>query len=112
MTNQWHRICDVGVIPAKGMLPFEVGGHRIVLCRSAEGLFAVDDLCPHATAYLHEGRLKGTVLTCPMHGARFDIRDGRPLRGPATNALVSYPVREVGGQVEVLLDARSSDLPA
>lgn len=105
---QWHRLCPVEAIPLGGMRAFAAGGRRIVVCRCDEGLFALDDECPHATALLHEGRLRGRVLSCPMHGARFDVRDGRVLRGPATESLTRWQVRETDGHVDVLLQAREA----
>jgi nitrite reductase/ring-hydroxylating ferredoxin subunit len=61
----------------------------------------VHNICSHAYAELHEGRLRGHRLICPLHGASFDVRNGAVLGAPATEPLRTYPVRVVDGQVQV-----------
>jgi 3-phenylpropionate/trans-cinnamate dioxygenase ferredoxin subunit len=62
---------------------------------------AVHNVCSHAYARLDEGRLRGTRVICPLHGASFDVRTGAVLGAPATVPLASYPVRVVDGRIEV-----------
>ncbi len=82
-----------------------VAGREILLCHLREGVFAVDNVCTHAFSRLSEGRLRGTRVICPLHGASFDVRDGRVLGAPAAVPLVSYSVRVVDAAVEVALPA-------
>lgn len=83
----------------------EVAGRAIVVCNSREGWFALDDVCTHAYARMHEGRLRGCRLICPLHGASFDVRDGSVLGAPATAPLAIYRVRITDGEVEIALPA-------
>lgn len=62
---------------------------------------AVHNVCTHAYAKMDEGRLRGTRLICPLHGASFDVRTGAVLGAPATVPLRRYPVRVVDGRIEV-----------
>ena len=87
-------------------------GREIVICRTRAGVFALDNICTHAEARLNEGRLKGTRLICPLHGAAFDVRDGRPLCGPATQALAMHAVEQVGDQIEVHVKMRALEHPS
>jgi nitrite reductase/ring-hydroxylating ferredoxin subunit len=50
---------------------------------------------------MSEGYLKGTRITCPLHGATFDVRTGQVLGGPATIPIVAYRTRVVDGTVEI-----------
>jgi 3-phenylpropionate/trans-cinnamate dioxygenase ferredoxin subunit len=78
-----------------------VGGRELVICHTREGVFALDNICTHAHARLSEGRLRATRLVCPLHGASFDIRDGRVLGPPAELPLPTHAVRVVDGAIEV-----------
>ena len=80
-----------------------LAGGEIVVCRTREGVFALDNICTHAEARLCEGRLRAMRLVCPLHGGSFDVRDGRVLRPPAERPLTTHPVRIVDGVIEVAL---------
>ena len=85
------------------MLVRTINGREIVICRTRHGIYALDNICTHAYARLNEGRLRGTRLICPLHGASFDVRDGRPLGAPATRPLTTHELRVVADRIEVIL---------
>lgn len=94
------------ILPAQqlrqgAMRACDLGGREIVLCRTREGVFALDNICTHAEERMSEGRLRGGKIVCPLHGAAFDVRDGRVLSGPAVKPLAVHPVRIVDGMIEV-----------
>jgi 3-phenylpropionate/trans-cinnamate dioxygenase ferredoxin subunit len=75
-------------------------GRRICLVRDGNTVYAVADRCPHRDFALSGGDLVNPcVLECPWHGARFDVRTGQVLSGPATDDLPTYSVRVVGEEV-------------
>jgi nitrite reductase/ring-hydroxylating ferredoxin subunit len=43
----------------------------------------------------------GATVTCPWHGATFDIKTGRNLSPPAPNALGCYPVVIEGSTLKI-----------
>jgi len=99
-------VCRVATpdLPPRGKtLLVEAPGREILLCHTAEGFFAVDNLCTHAAARLCEGKLKGYRILCPLHGAAFDVRDGSVLTRPASVALASYAVCVDGEGVTIQL---------
>ena len=57
-----------------------VQGHEILLARVGDRYFAADNRCPHMGGDLSKGKLEGTVVTCPRHSSRFDLKDGRVVR--------------------------------
>ena len=65
---------------------------------------ATQDTCTHAEASLSEGDLDGAVVTCPLHGAEYDVRTGAALCFPATQALRTYLVKVEDQQVKVLVE--------
>ena len=97
-------VMTLAEIPQGSMQTRVLEGREIVFCHTREGVFALDNICTHAHARMCEGRLRATRLVCPLHGASFDIRDGRVLGPPAVLPLPTYPVRVVDGTIEVALN--------
>jgi naphthalene 1,2-dioxygenase ferredoxin component len=64
--------------------------------------YATDNVCTHGAGSLCEGWLEGFEIECPLHQGRFDVRDGRALCAPATEAIRVYPAKVEAGRV--LLD--------
>jgi nitrite reductase/ring-hydroxylating ferredoxin subunit len=94
-------LMSLAEIPTGTMQTRVLEGREIVICHTREGLFALDNICTHAHARMCEGRLRATRLVCPLHGASFDVRDGRVLGPPATIPLATHQVRVVEGMIEV-----------
>jgi nitrite reductase/ring-hydroxylating ferredoxin subunit len=69
------------VAPGQGKL-VEVNGKKIALFNVEGSFYAIDDACSHLGGPLAEGFLDGNEVTCPWHGARFDITTGEVLRPP------------------------------
>jgi len=67
------------------------------------GFCATQAMCTHRQGPLSEGSLDGTTVTCPLHGAQFNVWTGAVLRGPAEEPLKTYRVTVDGeiGRVEV-----------
>ena len=53
--------------------------YEVLVVRIGDDYYAADARCPHMRARLSQGKLKGTVVTCPFHGSKFDLKDGRVL---------------------------------
>lgn len=81
----------------------EVNGQEILLCNTADRIFAVENLCSHAEERLDCGRMRAGWIACPVHGARFDLATGEPLNPPATQPIQTFPVRITGEAIEVAL---------
>jgi len=100
---QFEPALRLAEVPPGSMRACVIGGREILICHTREGVFALDNICTHAHARLCEGRLRATRLVCPLHGASFDIRDGRVLGPPAELPLPTHAVRIVGEAIEVAL---------
>ena len=76
------------------------GNQRALALFKFEGkVYCVDNRCTHVGGPLCRGMLKQFVVTCPLHGSRFDVRSGQVLGGPAMKPVPSYPVTVEGGRV-------------
>ena len=79
----------------------EVAGKKIALFNLEGSFHAIDDTCTHRGGPLSEGEVSGEEVTCPWHGAVYNIKTGRVLGPPAPRGVASYPVRVQGADVEV-----------
>lgn len=77
------------------------GGTDVMLLKRGEKIFALANACSHLGGPLNEGSLCNGSITCPWHGSRFALDDGRVLDGPATYAQPRFDVRVQDGQVQV-----------
>ena len=77
----------------------KVKGKETALFNLENPFFAINNACPHSTGPLVEGRLLGTIVTCPWHGAQFDVANGQCCSGPATKNVTTYPVHVEGDAV-------------
>jgi nitrite reductase/ring-hydroxylating ferredoxin subunit/uncharacterized membrane protein len=82
----------------------DAGGMPALLARLDGRIYGIADVCSHAGGPLHEGKREGDVVTCPWHGSRFCLRNGRALSGPATFDQPALDVREQDGIVKVKLN--------
>ena len=76
-------------------------GRAIAICNVDGVFYAIDDVCTHDGGSLDQGELEGEVIECPRHGAKFDVKTGKPLCLPAVVPIRTYPVRVVGDDVQV-----------
>ncbi|MFK7894972.1 MAG: Rieske 2Fe-2S domain-containing protein [Myxococcota bacterium] len=77
----------------------------LLLCYAEGQPFIVRDECPHVRTSMQGGLIKGTVLECPLHGGKMDVRDGSPVAMPIRRPGVCFPVREEAGKLQVGLPA-------
>ncbi len=66
--------------------------------------YAIEDVCTHDYSTLTGGGVDGEEITCPRHGARFNIRTGEALTAPAYEPVPTFPVRIEDGIVQVTDD--------
>jgi len=105
MSEEFVSALPLEDLPPGCMRAVQLGAREVLLCHTKEGVSAFDNVCSHAYARMSEGRLRGTRLICPLHGASFDARDGRVLAAPATLPLCRHAVRISAGIIEVALTA-------
>jgi len=86
-------------------------GRIPVLVFNIDGdLFAIEDRCSHADVALSGGDidLKTCQITCPKHGASFDITTGAALSPPAVVPVMTFDVRVEDGEIQIARHTKSS----
>jgi 3-phenylpropionate/trans-cinnamate dioxygenase ferredoxin subunit len=101
--SNFARVAKVSEIPDPGKKLVEVDERLVVVIHTGGRFYAIDDVCTHDGGPLGEGELRGFEITCPRHGAKFDVRDGRALTMPATKATASHEVKVEGDDILVKL---------
>ena len=97
----FHKVAETtNLAPGEGMA-VEVGGNEIALFNVDGTYYAIGGTCSHRGGPLSDGSLAGSTVTCPWHGATFDVCTGKNLTPPAPAEVPSYNVRVEGNDIEV-----------
>ena len=91
-------------LPVGGKKLVEVDGRAIALFNVDGTFHAIDDVCTHDGGPLAEGELIGCEIECPRHGARFDVRTGRPLSMPAIEPVAVHAIDVRGDDIFVAIN--------
>jgi nitrite reductase/ring-hydroxylating ferredoxin subunit len=95
------KVATIQEIPSGQAKKVTVGNRQVALFNVDGTFYAIDDTCTHRGGPLSEGELEGKEITCPWHGARFDVSTGTHLSPPAPRDVTSYKVQVVGEEVQV-----------
>jgi 3-phenylpropionate/trans-cinnamate dioxygenase ferredoxin component len=99
----WVAVARGDEIDEEDVIEVEAGGRLLCVYRTEAGYFASDAICTHEHAHLADGFVLGTVIECPKHQGRFDVRDGSVKGAPASVPLCTYSVKIEDGVVHVEL---------
>ena len=80
--NNFVEVARVDDIPAGNMKHIEVRGKEIVIVNANGKFYALNDRCAHMNAPLSMGNLTGNIVTCPFHGAKFEVNSGKKVEEP------------------------------
>ncbi len=102
----WVRVAPLAEFPAGTRRVIEVDGVAVAVFHLDEGYFAIEDVCTHDGGPLASGELvfnelTGCEITCPRHGARFNLKTGAATAPPAYEAVAVLPVRVACDWLEV-----------
>lgn len=101
----FRRVARIDEIPNGRGLCVRIDGIEVGLFRVGDGVFAMENRCPHAGDPLSEGRLRGHVVTCRAHGFEFDVRTGFRPEDADGFPIPCFAVRIEARDVLVDLDA-------
>ena len=103
--GQWVEACAQDDVEPEDVIRFDHAGRTFAIYRTEDDAwYATDGLCTHEQVHLSGGLVMGTIIECPKHNGRFDIRTGQAKGAPACINLRTYPVRVEGGRVLIQPD--------
>lgn len=97
----WTRVgTTIELLPGESTVVWD--GDTPILVVNLDGEFhALEDRCTHEDFELSAGAVdaaEGSV-ECVLHGARFDLRSGHALCGPAYAPVARFPVQVTDGVI-------------
>jgi nitrite reductase/ring-hydroxylating ferredoxin subunit len=105
------KIAETSEIPRGQMKVFKLAEKEILIVNVNGNYYAIANRCTHKNGDLSKGSLDGNIVTCPVHGARFDVTTGKAVAGPKiaffrakTNDEPSYQVKIEGKDVMIDLE--------
>ena len=98
---EFLEIAPSSELPDGERLFVEIGGKPIVIFKIGGQYFSIADVCSHDDGPVGEGKLDGYNITCPRHGAQFDVRTGKVVQMPAVVDIPAFPVRLMNGMIQL-----------
>jgi nitrite reductase/ring-hydroxylating ferredoxin subunit len=80
--NEFVEVAKVSEISDGKMKHVEVDGKEVLIANVGGKFYAISDRCGHMNALLSMGNLTGNTVTCPFHGAKYDVTTGKKLSEP------------------------------
>ena len=79
----------------------EAGGRAVAVFNVDGTVYALGGTRTRRGGPLGEGEVDGTIVTCPWHGAQFDVTTGQVVDPPAGQSVVAYKVVVEGEDIIV-----------
>lgn len=99
--NEWVDVAKADAISVGKPVHIDIDGTGIAVFKLEQNFYAIEDLCTHDGGKLTGGCIEDDQVVCPRHGARFSIKTGEALAGPAYEPTATFPVRVENGMVQV-----------
>ena len=97
----FEKVAEIGDLSPGEMKSVMLGQEEVLLANVNGNFYAISDTCTHVGGPLSEGSMDGNIVTCPWHGATFDVTSGSTLGGPAPSGVSCFTVRVTGDDIEL-----------
>jgi 3-phenylpropionate/trans-cinnamate dioxygenase ferredoxin subunit len=98
---EYLDIAPASELPTGERLFVEIEGKPIVIFNIAGQFYSIADVCSHDDGPVGEGDIEGYSISCPRHGAEFDVRTGQVMSMPAVVDIPAYPVKILDGMIQI-----------
>ena len=93
-------VTKISEVPNFGTKVVSVSGREILLVNVKGTIYAVENECPHQGSPMNAAVVKDGHISCPRHGYRFSLTDGRCAEHPESK-LATFPVQLNGDDISV-----------
>ncbi len=93
--GDWVFVCATSqLLPGETTVAWD-GDTPILVINHDGDFYALEDRCSHEDFELSAGAFDPATgsIECVLHGARFDVHDGRALCAPAYEPVAKFPVK-------------------
>ena len=104
MPEKYFVVAATSELETVNQMHIELNSDEILLCRDGENYFAVSYFCSHEEFSLEGGDIYNGCITCPYHGAEFDLKDGSVLAPPAFEPIKTYAVKVEDNTISIGID--------
>ena len=98
-------VAKISEVPNFGSKVVSVSGREILLVNVKGVIYAVENECPHQGSPMNAATVKDGYISCPRHGYRFSLTDGKCVEHPDCT-LVTFPVQLDGDDILLFLYSR------
>lgn len=102
----YEKVAEANQLKPGEMKRFPLQNRMILLANVGGAIYALDNKCPHLGGDLSAGVLDGTMVSCPRHGAKFDVRTGENLG----NAKIAFIKMNVGNAKSFSVKTEGNDI--
>jgi len=103
---EYIRVADVGELPENKMIMVVVDGKEVLLANVNGSYYAINNKCSHLGGSLVKGSLEGSIVTCPRHGAKFDVKTGQAV----ADAKIGFVKMKVKGEESYTVKVEGTDI--
>jgi 3-phenylpropionate/trans-cinnamate dioxygenase ferredoxin subunit len=76
------KVAETSEISAGKMKMTRLEEKEILIANVNGNYYAIKNKCTHSGGDLSKGFLEGNIVTCPRHGAKFDVTTGKVVSAP------------------------------
>lgn len=99
MVFYMEEVCGVSDINSGSMKGFPIKDKYVLIANVDGSFYAVDAVCPHMSGFIPVGNLEKGIISCPTHGAQYDVKTGKLLK-------------DVDEEIRLATESGASDLQA
>ncbi|MFQ5793798.1 MAG: Rieske (2Fe-2S) protein [Candidatus Bipolaricaulia bacterium] len=102
--GEFVKVATTDELEPGGYISHEVDDELIAIYYIDGNYYVTQDICTHDGGILTGGTLEGMIITCPRHGAQFDITTGEVVRMPAFEPIQTLEIKVDGSDILVRLE--------
>lgn len=108
---EYTKVAEKKEIPINTMKMVVAGGKQVLITNVEGSYYAIANKCTHIGGSLAKGSLNGSIVTCPLHGAQFDVKTGEALAEARIGFIKMKVKDEASYEVKIDGDAILIGLP-